>query len=230
MDCIILAGGKGTRLKQTVPNVPKPLAPIQNKPFLELLLNQLVKSTLINKVILSLGYRASVIIDYCKGKAFPFSIEYSIEKTPLGTGGAVKKAAPFTTSTQVLVINGDSFFDIDLIDFKNTHNKTNADLTIASAYVEDASRFGKVLMNSDNKILQFEEKPPQSSGFINGGMYLFQKKLFEDFPLKDAFSLEKDFFPKLLKKNIIGYPAKNLFMDIGTKDSYLLAQTQLGKL
>ncbi|PIS03459.1 MAG: hypothetical protein COT85_00050 [Chlamydiae bacterium CG10_big_fil_rev_8_21_14_0_10_42_34] len=224
IDCIVLAGGLGTRLKETVPDKPKPLAPIQGTPFLDLLLNQLPFAS---KIVLAVGYKASQIIDYYTNSPLP--LDFSIETTPLGTGGAIKHALQKTTTNDLLVLNGDSFLNLSFEPFIKAHQNANADLTIASVHVENASRYGRLTLDSQtNKIVGFQEKSLNvEPGWINAGIYLMKRDLFENLDLGPTFSLEKEVFPHLLNKNVLSYPCSGTFIDIGTKESYLQAQQLL---
>lgn len=222
MDAIILAGGFGTRLQQTVPDVPKPLAPIQEIPFLMILLNFIAKCPQIDRVILALGYKAESICHFCEQHSFPFTIDYSIESSPLGTGGAVKLALQKTQSPCVAIFNGDSFFSINLCEMIERHNVLGAHLTIACAFVPDTSRFGAVTLQ-DHRITAFHEKKlSQGAGWVNGGIYLLDKSFA--LPEAESFSLEKDVFSHSLDRPVFGYCGKGNLIDIGTKESYLDAQ------
>lgn len=217
IDVIILAGGLGTRLRDTVPDLPKPLAPINGRPFLDILLNQ-IKPLPISKTILAIGYRATQIIDYYKSS----SLEFSIEDTPLGTGGALKKALEKSVAPYLLVMNGDSYLDFSL----QALLQKNADLVIACREVENASRYGKIKIEANGRISSFSEKSPiQEKGIINGGIYLMKRNLLDAF--EGVFSLEQDVFPKILEKDVYATLCHGKFIDIGTKDSFFEAQTLL---
>lgn len=224
MDAIILAGGLGTRLKHVVPNLPKPLAPINGIPFLDILLNQIATYDKIKRVIFATGYKSDLISSHFSQKNYPFSLTFSKEETPLGTGGAVKLAHKHVQSSQYYVFNGDSYLDIDFEMFIQNHH---AALTIACRHVDNVSRYGEIELDAHHKILSFKEKSTQDKpGWINGGIYLMNKEL--KFPQKDNFSLENDFFPTLIHNiEVFGYPVHGKFIDIGTENSYKLAQEVL---
>lgn len=222
MDAIILAGGLGTRLKKTVPNLPKPLAPINNVPFLEILLDYVASFPFIDKVVLATGYKAEAITEFCDNHNYPFELSCSIETNPLGTGGAVKLAMQQTTSTTVAIFNGDSFFEVNLNKMHQAHKDWGGFLTLACAQVDDTSRYGCVEFDGA-RITTFKEKSAsEGSGVINGGIYFLERSL--ELPRDDAFSLEKDLFPIVLKKGVFGYRSSGKFIDIGTKESYFEAQ------
>lgn len=218
MDAIILAGGFGTRLKKTVPDVPKGLAPIRGTPFLDLLLHQLFTSALINRVILALGDRHEKIIHYYRTS--PLNLVYSIEKKPLGTGGAVKLASSLLHSPHYFVINGDTLTPVSFKEMFDYHMTENADLTLAYGKTTTPERYGGLLIK-DGRIESFHEKTT-SSPLVNAGVYLFSRDL--PFPKEEVFSLETDFFPSLLTKKMMGYFVPGDFIDIGTESSYITAQ------
>ncbi|MCH9609798.1 MAG: D-glycero-alpha-D-manno-heptose 1-phosphate guanylyltransferase [Chlamydiales bacterium] len=223
MDAIVLAGGLGTRLRKVIHSTPKPLAPINGRPFLDLLLDQIATFPEIKRVILATGFLAEQISSYYKGKSYPFSLHFSQEASPLGTGGALRHALSLVESSDYFVFNGDSFLEVDFEGMKRRHQECKADITIACRWVEDISPYGEIELNGEGKILTFREKSPlQKEGLINGGIYLISRSL----PLlnQDVFSLENDFFPTLLNKEAFGYPTSGKFIDIGTKESYTLAQ------
>ncbi|MCK4935043.1 MAG: nucleotidyltransferase family protein [Simkaniaceae bacterium] len=223
MDAIILAGGLGTRLQKVVSDRPKPLALIKNTPFLDLLINKLKH---LPKIVLAVGYKADQIVDYYSNQS---TIAFSIESTPLGTGGAIKQALNQTSSEDVLVLNGDSFLDISLEDFFQYHSSKQADITLATVKVDDANRFGTLDLDPKNqRLVSFHEKSSKvGSGWINAGVYLLKRTLFEEFSNNSAFSFEHDMMPKLLNKEAFGYHCKGTFIDIGTEGSYKKAQNIL---
>jgi D-glycero-alpha-D-manno-heptose 1-phosphate guanylyltransferase len=231
IDAIILAGGLGTRLRETVRDVPKSLAPVDGKPFLDIILKTLRSSGNIKKVVIAVGYMAEKIIKrYHKGENFGLEIEFSIEKELLGTGGGVKKALAYCDSTDVLVLNGDSYVDISIPDFLTFHKQHNSLLSMALKEVENANRYGRVNISKDSSILSFEEKlPRQESGFINAGMYLFNKELFNDVEEKKVLSLERDLLPNMIKKRSFGFVCHGKFIDIGTTESFGIASEYLKK-
>ena len=223
MDAVILAGGLGSRLKEVISDLPKPLAPIQDKPFLDILLAQLDTFEMISKVILAVGYRADQVISYYEKRP---QITFSIESSPLGTGGALKKALEGVSSEDVLVCNGDSFLDYSLAEMWERYRIADADIMMACREVEEASRYGQVDFDVESgRIVGFQEKSTEKlKGWINGGVYLMKRDILCDFPSDRPFSLEQEVFPKVLKKRMFGYPTAGLFIDIGTRESYSQAQ------
>ena len=229
IDAIILAGGLGTRLQTTVPDLPKALAPVNGRPFLDLVLEMLQLSGSIQKVVIAVGHMHEKIINrYTNNKEIEIPIEYSIEEQLLGTGGGIKKAVSFCDSTDVLVLNGDSFVDISIPDFLAFHLKNHALISMALKEVENANRYGKVNISNGNMILSFEEKiTRQESGFINAGMYLFNKSMFNEIEENRVLSLERDLLPTMIKNRSYGYICRGRFIDIGTAESFGVASDYL---
>ena len=223
---IILAGGMGTRLKTIISDLPKPMAPIMNVPFLTYQLNYL-KHFGIKKVIFSVGYLSEKIIAHYNQSFENISIEYSIEKNPLGTGGGIRMAMSNLKEDLVLILNGDSFFDLNLEQFYNLHLEQKSDFSLALRYVNNSERYGNIEFNSSNQITSFIEKNQlNQSGYINAGVYILSKKLYlQNTKPNINFSIEKDFFEKQLNQLIIkGFEFKDYFIDIGIPEDYLKAQ------
>ena len=223
---IILAGGRGTRLKTIISDLPKPMAPIMNVPFLTYQLNYL-KYFGIKKVIFSVGYLSEKIIAHYNQSFENISIEYSIEKNPLGTGGGIRMAMSNLNEDLVLILNGDSFFDLNLEQFYNLHLEQKAEFSLALRYVNNSERYGNIEFNSSHQITSFIEKNQlNQSGYINAGVYILSKKLYLQNTKPDInFSIEKDFFEKQLNQLIIkGFEFKDYFIDIGIPEDYLKAQ------
>lgn len=225
---IILAGGFGTRLQSVVNNVPKPMAPIQGKPFVVYLIENLLDSGF-EEIILSLHYMPEIIIGYIKIHYPHAPIQFIIEPKPLGTGGAIQYVLEKSGITEpVTILNGDSFLQLDYQQFYQTFTMKNADLLMALRHVENSGRYGKVVVDTDNKILQFEEKSNAAAGFINAGIYLLNPNIFNNYPQNEVFSLENDFFkPHLCGLKASGYQAEGYFIDIGIPEDYQRAQSEL---
>jgi D-glycero-alpha-D-manno-heptose 1-phosphate guanylyltransferase len=232
IDTIILAGGKGTRLSGILPDIPKPMAPINGKPFLDILLLQLSAYPDIKKVILSVGYKSEIIIDrYNNSVAYNFKIMFSEEKVPLGTGGATKKALFLVKTEDVLILNGDSYIEVNIDSLINCHITNNASITIVLKKIINANRYGRVKINDQNRILSFEEKNRSNHpGLINAGVYLIKKSLFNDINKDREISFEREILPGLIKSSAYGYVANGQFIDIGIPDDYIRAQTELAQL
>lgn len=222
MECIILAGGQGTRLQSVVNDVPKCLAPINGKPFLDYLLNYL-ESQFVDHVVLSLGYKYELVLDYLKGRAFTFKVSWVIEKTPLGTGGGIKLALNKTKSKNVFILNGDTYFPIDLRNMAKIHTADTA-LTVATKTLFNIERYGLVNINEEQNITSFEEKKPVNKGLINGGIYILNKAHFATINLPEQFSLEKEFMEVYVDTlKFKSYESDATFIDIGIPQDYALA-------
>jgi D-glycero-alpha-D-manno-heptose 1-phosphate guanylyltransferase len=225
---IILAGGFGTRLKGVISDLPKPMAPVNGKPFLEYLLLHLHKYG-IRHIIFSTGHLAEKIVAHFGNEFLGMKISYSHEKDPLGTGGAIKLALSSCGDDEVLAMNGDSFFEINMQRFFDLHHRSKADVSLALREVENASRYGRILIDNENRITDFKEKSDQpSSGLINAGVYVIRKKVFlGNAPQAANFSIEKDFFEKKCGQLMIkGFEFKAYFIDIGVPEDYSKAQNE----
>lgn len=221
-EAVILAGGKGTRLKQVIKDIPKPMALVNGKPFLWHLMTFLSHRN-INHFILSVGYKYEVIYDYFGENFNGIKISYAIEDEALGTGGAIKLASQFVKKDKFWVINGDTFLDVDLMNF---HTKCyNKEISLALVEMKDFDRYG-VVETDDEKILAFKEKQYQKHGFINAGIYLLSKDFFTKLsPAKQVFSYEKDILEKFVSTVDIGYyKTDSAFIDIGIPEDYFKSQ------
>ena len=229
-DIIILAGGFGTRLLSVLKDTPKPMALISEKPFLHYLFKQVEKYGF-NHIILSTGYLSESISDYFGKKLNDITIDYAIEKNPLGTGGGILNAMQFCHSDDVFIMNGDTYFDIDFRKLHQHHTNNKADVSIALRKIEDCSRYGYVERNDKQRITLFgEKKAGIQDCFINGGTYLINRKKFQSLPLPSKFSMEKDVFEKYIHElNIYGYAFEDYFIDIGIPSDYKKAQDDFQK-
>lgn len=222
MQAIILAGGFGTRLKGVVSDLPKPMAPIRGVPFLSYILNQLDNNGF-TKVILAVGYMGDKIQEFYGLKYKNIDIAYSYEDSPLGTGGCVVKSLDLVDDKYVFIINGDTYFDIDFTKLTQPKN-----VKIVCKYINNVSRYGKVIFDKNHIVTAFMEKGTNVPGYINGGIYYIYKNVFKSFIVKDKFSLEKDFFEKFIKQlNIEVYISEGYFIDIGIPEDYKRAQNEL---
>ena len=216
MQAIVLAGGLGTRLRSIVKDVPKPMAPIGDKPFLAFVLEYLKKQG-VNEIILSVSYKYEVIQNYFKNRFCGMYIVYNVEKELLGTGGAIRDALKFVDD-EAYVLNGDTFFDIDLKELSLEQNK----ICIALKQMKNFDRYGSININNRGFVVSFEEKVYKTKGFINGGIYHIKKGIFDDFSLQDKFSfeefLQKNFEHLKIKSRVFD----NYFIDIGIPSDYEL--------
>lgn len=216
MQAIVLAGGLGTRLRSVVQDLPKPMAPINGKPFLAFVLEYLKKQG-IKEVILAVSYKYEVIQEYFKDEFLGIKIKYSIEKEPLGTGGAIKEALKFIKN-EVYVLNGDTFFDIDLSKLKLNGSK----ICLALKQMNDFDRYGTVNVDGQGFVISFEEKIFKTQGLINGGIYLLTKDIFNEFDLEKKFSFEEFLQENYKKLKARAKIFDDYFIDIGIPQDYIL--------
>lgn len=232
IEAVILAGGKGKRLRSVVKGIPKSMAKVCGKPFLDILFSQLNNSNLINGVTMAVGYKAQKIIkQYTKSFPYNFDVHFCVEKKLLGTGGAVKKAIQYIKSRDVLVMNGDSYIGINLKKFMEFHRMHKSKLTIALRKTKDIARFGNVNIDSGCRIVSFKEKDNTKwQGLINTGIYLMDRDIFNNIKKNTILSLENDIIPLFINKfknKIYGFQTRGKFIDIGIPKSYILANKYL---
>ena len=223
----ILAGGLGTRLWPAVGDRPKVLAPVHHRPYLTYLLDRLAGAS-IRDVVLLTGYRAEQVARALGTTYRGMKLIYVPEPSPLGTGGAVRGALPRLASPLILLMNGDSFCEVDLAAFREFHRRKGADVSLVLAKVADASRFGRVQLRRGGQVLRFGEKEPgRTGGWINAGIYLLRRSLIERIPDGRPLSLERDLFPHWLAGGlrVYGYRSGGRFIDIGTPESFAEAET-----
>lgn len=228
-EAIILAGGLGTRLKDTVPYLPKCMAPVAERPFLFHVINYL-RSQGIEQFIFSLGYKHDSIEDYLNDQFATLKYTCVVEEEPLGTGGAIQLACTKTTQPFVAVVNGDTLFKADLHEAFRFHNHNLAECTLLLKPMSNFNRYGVVETGKDNLVLAFKEKQYYTEGNINAGTYILDvnKFLNEEFP--KVFSFEKDYLEKLFsKRRIYGLKQDKYFIDIGIPEDFFRAQTELAK-
>lgn len=224
MECIILAGGFGTRLQSVVSDVPKCMAPVREQPFLHYLFNYLEEQGC-TKVILSLGYKHEVVTNWLQSQQRSFTVDYVIEQEPLGTGGAIQLALQKTSDDNVVVLNGDTMFRVGLNSLLELHTTRQAAVSIALKPMTDFDRYGTVTLNDENAILSFEEKQHRESGLINGGVYVLNKTALMNKSMPEKFSLEKDYFEAFVGEgNMYGFVSDTYFIDIGIPVDYQQAQ------
>lgn len=230
-DVVILSGGFGLRLRGMIGEVPKPMAPIAGRPFLELLLRQLKRHGF-RRVVLSVGYKEEVIREHFGEEAFGLELVYSIESSPLGTGGALREVAHIVGTESVLVMNGDSYTDADLSRLVQEHARNDADVTVV-VIPETRSDAGSVVLDRVGKVKAFAEKRhvPESR-YLSAGIYMLNKNLIADIPEGSKISLEEQLFPQWLAdgRSIEGFVYEGACLDIGTPERFLKAQHALEKV
>jgi NDP-sugar pyrophosphorylase family protein len=224
----ILAGGLGTRLRSVVTDRPKVLAPVRGRPWITYLLDQLADAGLREVVLLS-GYRAGQL-EATLGEAYRgLRLVYSPEPEPLGTAGALRHASHLLSTPQVLLLNGDSYIDVNLVAFLQLHAQRAGAVSLVLAHRADTARYGRVQLTADSRITAFAEKQPGSDGWINAGVYLFDRARIDEIPADRPVSLEREMFPSWLARGeLFGFRCTGSFLDIGTPESYLRAADFFG--
>lgn len=226
-EAIILAGGMGTRLKSVITEMPKPMAPIGKRPFLEVLLNNLNEQG-IQHVILSVGYKHEIISGHFGNNFKNIKLDYAIESEPLGTGGAVSLALKQLSNHSFLMMNGDTLFDVNLKEFCAFHDHHSSDLSIALKSVQNQDRYGLVEIDEKSKIIAFREKQFISKGLINGGIYATSTDFITSLSLPSKYSWEKEVLEKQTQSSkMFGYSSDSYFIDIGIPSDYAKAQVEL---
>jgi D-glycero-alpha-D-manno-heptose 1-phosphate guanylyltransferase len=220
---IVLAGGLGTRLRSVINDLPKPMAPVNGKPFLHYIF-QYLKQENVREVILSVGYKHEVIEDFFGKEYLGIKIKYSVEEEPLGTGGGIKQAFDLI-SGPAYVLNGDTFFGVNLLALQEFYFESDCDIALAIKPLENFDRYGTVQMDEAFRIIKFEEKKFVETGFINGGVYFFDKKLFSKVDVSQKFSFEKEILEKYTGQlKFSGDVFDGYFIDIGIPEDYNKAQ------
>jgi|SRR5262245_3633157 len=221
VDVLVLAGGLGTRVQPVLGDLPKLLAPIGGRPFIDFLFDWL-RGFGARRAVLGLGHRAQAILDHlAEHSPEGILVETVLEPRPLGTAGAIRFARHLLRSDPVLVMNGDSFVAADLCDFVERHKKCSARATILCTVVPDAGRYGRVVLDGADYIVRFAEKDQSAAGpgLINAGVYLLSAGLLDEIATGDAVSLERDVFERLAPASIAGMEGNFDFVDIGTPAS-----------
>jgi D-glycero-alpha-D-manno-heptose 1-phosphate guanylyltransferase len=226
-EVIILAGGLGTRLRPAVSDLPKCMAPVNNRPFISYVIEFLAQQG-IQKFIFSLGYKSETITRYLNTHNHSFSFQYCIEEEPLGTGGAIKSACHKTTEENVLVTNGDTLFKINVPQLSDFHLTNQADCTLSLKPMEQFDRYGVVELDKNKSIVSFKEKQFYETGLINGGMYALNARTFLQEKLPERFSFEKKYLESLYsQRKMYGIVQDEYFIDIGIPEDYQRVQDEL---
>ncbi len=225
-EAIILAGGFGTRLREAVPDLPKPMAPIADKPFLAWQLDYLIQCG-VSRFIFSVGYKAEAIRNYFGSEYAGASIIYVEEAEPLGTGGALQLALSEAQQERVFVFNGDTLCEANLQQLRAQTSEQADAVGILVKQVDDVARYGAITCDAHNLVIRFGEKAQQGAGFINAGIYDLPRNLFNGCELSPPFSFETAVLQNLVGKNLFAAPAGEFFIDIGIKDDFLKAQSAI---
>ncbi len=222
-ECIVLAGGKGTRLRSVVSDVPKPLAPVAGRPFIAWLLDRLAAQG-IRHTILATGYLAEKVETAVGQRWNGMDITYSCEQTPLGTGGAIRLACGHLRAASCHVVNGDTYLEYSLSSLESAVSEMSTSIGVVLAPVEDVSRYGSVIV-SKQRAVGFSEKRQQGRGLINGGCYLLTESAIAALPETANFSFEQEVLvPAARKSDIAVMDNATRFIDIGVPEDYARAQ------
>lgn len=226
MEAIVLAGGRGTRLASMIHGVPKVLAPVGNRPFLELLLHRLRQKGM-ERVVLSVGYLASSIRDHFGDEFDGLEVAYAVEQEPLGTGGAVMNALTMASTDAVFVMNGDTVVDLDYSTMLARHIDAGVTASIAVVAVPDCTRFGRVLIE-EGRVAGYTEKGHAGPGLISVGTYVMSRGVFAPFNMPAVFSIETDFFASHIHDlRPLAFITSGYFVDIGIPEDLARAQAEL---
>lgn len=225
MEAIVLAGGFGSRLRQVVADVPKPMAPIAGRPFLEILLRSLAEKG-VSRVVLSLGFMAEKISGHFGPRFAGLDLAYVVEDTPLGTGGATRLAATACAQDHVFVFNGDTYLDLE-VDLLERQWQAKRHPIVVGMQVPDTTRYGRLVVDGD-RIISFAEKGIARPGLINAGCYVLATDALAQFPLNQPFSIETDYLvPEVARATVEVFVTEGVFIDIGIPEDYARAQTLL---
>lgn len=228
MEAIVLAGGLGTRLRHVVSEVPKPMAPIAGRPFLEILLTFLAQAHF-TRVVLSIGFMSKKIIAHFGGCYAGMELVYEVEPHPLGTGGAIRVALSRCLSDHVFVFNGDTYLEVE-VDRVECLWHAHRNPIVVVREVSDTARFGRVEITGP-RITAFREKGESGAGLINGGCYVLPSHALDAFPLGQNFSFETEYLGKEVSRTpFTAFITHGRFIDIGVPEDYARAQTELANL
>ena len=224
-EAIVLAGGLGTRLRGVIGTYPKCMAEVNGRPFLHYVLRYLRQQG-ITRVILSLGFMSEVVTDWLAASpGYGLVVDWVIENEPLGTGGGIRLAMSIVTAPQVFVLNGDTFFDVNLDAMYSDHKSHGAETTVALKEMHDFDRYGCVRTDVAGNVVAFEEKQPMAVGDINGGIYLIDSHDFMARSLAMKCSFEKDYLEKSVAEGrFFAYRSGGYFIDIGIPEDYARVQ------
>ena len=226
-ELIILAGGLGTRLRSTVSDLPKSMAPVNGHPFISYIIQHFLSEG-IERFIFALGFEAAPIQEYLNKNYPQIDMVFSVEREALGTGGAIRLACQHAKGEQVAVTNGDTLFKISLSSVWQLHHLRDADCTLSLKPMVNFDRFGVVDLAADQKVIAFREKMHFDSGLINGGCYILNVRRFIAQMRQDKFSFEKDYLEKQVENGrVYGQEQHVYFIDMGVPEDYRRAQKEL---
>jgi D-glycero-alpha-D-manno-heptose 1-phosphate guanylyltransferase len=229
IPAIVLVGGLGTRLAGFSGGLPKPMVPVAGRPFVEFVLDALVEAGC-TRIVLAMSYLREAIIEHFAGAYRGVPLEYSIEESPMGTGGAIRDALRLTREEAALVLNGDTLFRVDIAELVARHSRFSADITIALRRVADTARYGAVELDEEGCIRAFHEKGRSGSGLVNGGVYVVNAEVVRDrVTTEGSSSFERDVLGRGVRElHLLGVPSDGYFIDIGVPEDLIRARSELG--
>jgi D-glycero-alpha-D-manno-heptose 1-phosphate guanylyltransferase len=227
MHAVVLAGGLGTRLRGVIGELPKPLADIAGRPFLAHLLDRLAAAAAVDGVVLSVGHGHRAIRDAFGEHYGRLPLVYAVEATPLGTGGGLRRALALATGKEGLVLNGDSLVDVDVAALIATHRRHGRPLTLTAVHLDEVGRYGALRLDAE-RLVGFAEKTAAGPGWINAGVYVIERDLFERWALPERFSFEAEILvARLAEIRPAVHRTAGFFIDIGVPDDYARARARL---
>jgi len=219
MEAIILAGGLGERLRSVVSDVPKPMAPVANKPFLHYLVYYIIRQG-VSHIVFSVGYKGDMIVDYFEKNPCGVDISFAREAEPLGTGGAIINGLGECREDNIFILNGDTFLALDYQALAENHKKSGASMSMALRYLDHNDRYGRAILKDDH-IVGFKSASKNGAGWVNAGIYFIERNLMAGFDLPEKFSFEQDFVEANIRRvNPLGFRSHTAFIDIGVPDDY----------
>ncbi|MEP7265551.1 MAG: nucleotidyltransferase family protein, partial [Bacteroidota bacterium] len=220
----------GTRLRSVVADQPKVLAPVNDQPFLKYIIDKLFAQDF-NHVVLSTGYLHEKIDEFIRAQYPGINISIVVEDEPLGTGGGIAHALKKCMNEEVLILNGDTFFNIDYAQFYHHHHHHQSSFSIALKHMKNFERYGTVVCDQHHRIIAFTEKKLMEEGCINAGAYIINRLEFLNYKWPEKFSMEKDFMEKFTKDiSMYGFPYDEYFIDIGIPEDFARAQNDFKTL
>jgi D-glycero-alpha-D-manno-heptose 1-phosphate guanylyltransferase len=228
MEAVILAGGFGTRLRHVVPDLPKPMAPVGGRPFLEYLLRSLAGKGF-RRIVLSLGYLAEKVTAHFGDTFCGMQLVFENERSPLGTGGAVRQSLLRCREDHLFVFNGDTFLDLEVAEVERQWRYHRLPIVVACT-IDNTERYGRLELR-DGRVVSISEKGRSGVGLINAGCYLLPADVFSGIAVGESFSLERDVLPDLVSRDRLDcFISKGYFIDIGVPEDYERAQAELPNL
>lgn len=226
-ELIILAGGLGTRLRDEVPDLPKCMAPVNDRPFIDFVIDYFITQE-IDRFIFALGYKSEILKRHLLEKYGHLDLRFTVEEEPLGTGGAIQLACSKVSGENVFITNGDTLFKVDIAALESLHLEKKAACTLSLKPMRDFDRFGVVEIDENNRVTAFNEKKYYPEGLINGGLYALNLQNFRGKGFDRKFSFEKDYLEAFAVQGCMyGAVQSGYFIDMGIPEDYRRAAKEL---